>query len=67
MALILITYDLSRGSREDYDDLYEELKRDGGWWHYLESTWILSTDETPAEVSERLRTHLDRGDRLLAL
>jgi hypothetical protein len=35
------------------------------WFHYLDETWLIQTDETPDEVYERLRHHINRDDRLL--
>jgi len=64
MALILISYDLTRGTQDDYNDLYRALKRNG-WWHYLESTWIIPTNESPEDVWERLKPFFDNDDRVI--
>ena len=56
MAL-LVTYDL-RGDTKDYSGLHSELKRREGWWHYLESTWILESEKSPAQLWARLKPHV---------
>lgn len=65
MALLLVSYDL--GANSDCSPLVEELKRTKGWWHYLESTWILSTQETPNQVWNRVVPHLHKTDRFLVI
>lgn len=62
--LLQISYDL-RNRERDYNDLYEEVKRQGRWWHYLKSTWIIETDKSPRQVVDALEELLSRGDRLL--
>lgn len=61
-----INYDL-RSSRHDYTGLYEELKRSPKWWHYLESTWLIITQETSTEVWNRISTHIDKNDYVLVI
>ena len=64
--ILLVSYDL-RQPGGDYSGLIEELKECSAWWHYLKSTWIVSTDETPDQFAERLRRHLHKRDRLLVI
>lgn len=64
MNLLLVTYDLKTPGR-DYASLHESIKQSTKWWHYLESTWVIATNETVREVSERLRPKIDSNDRLL--
>jgi hypothetical protein len=63
---LLVSYDL-RGPGQDYSGLIKELKRKPPWWHHLKSTWIVSTDETPDQLYERLKEHLDKNDRILII
>lgn len=65
MAL-LVVYDL-KGREPDYAGLINELKRRGGWWHYLKSTWILATDETPSQLWGRIQNHIQEDDHALIL
>lgn len=61
--IVLVTYDL-RGQR-DYASFYATLGQQGAWWHYLSSTWLLSTDRSPGEIADTLRPHLDPNDSIL--
>jgi hypothetical protein len=62
-----VSYDLRGKQKPDYKGLLEELKDSPIWWHYLESTWLIITDETPAELFQRLAPHLHRLDSLLVI
>lgn len=64
--ILLITYDLNKPG-QDYSSLYEEIKKAGTWWHHLDSTWIISTSQTPVEWQKRLQEHLDENDSLLVI
>lgn len=66
MKAFLITYDLTVPGR-DYNDLYEEIKSSGRWWHYLESSWIVITEESPQQIWDRLGSHLDNNDFMLII
>lgn len=61
-----VTYNLNTPGR-DYRPLYEELKRSERWWHFLESTWLVSTNETATLLSNRLVPHITQNDRLLVI
>lgn len=62
----VISYDLSKPNR-NYEDLHEELKKSSSWWHYLESTWLIYTNESASELYNRLSKHIDKDDRLLII
>jgi hypothetical protein len=62
----IVSYDL-RNPNRNYTSLYEELKNSPGWWHYLESTWLVSTTETATELYNRLVKKIDRDDSLLII
>ena len=48
--------------------LIEELQRsEGGWWHYLDTAWILATNENASQLYERLRTKFIQDDRILII
>lgn len=64
MAVQLISYDLKKPGQA-YRDLHEAIKAHGGWWHCIESVWLVVTDLTSAQVRTRLTPHLDANDRLL--
>ena len=64
--LYMISYDLKSPGR-DYTTLYEAIKSFGVWWHYLESTWIIKTSQSVAQVSELIRQRLDANDYLIVV
>jgi hypothetical protein len=66
MTAFSINYDLKMPGR-NYNPLYDEIKRSPQWWHFLESTWLIATDETINQVSYRLRHHIDKNDFLLII
>jgi hypothetical protein len=61
--ILFVTYDL-KGSR-DYNPFYEALKLQGPWWHYLASTWLISTNKAPQELVNGVRLYMDPQDSLL--
>jgi hypothetical protein len=58
--ILIVTYDLR--TPKDYHDFYEVVKAQGKWWHYMASTWLLSTDRTPQQVAEAIQEKLDPQD-----
>lgn len=66
MPVYCISYDLNK-TGQNYEELYEELKKSPGFWHYLDSTWLISTTETADQLSNRIRLHLDDNDNLLVI
>ncbi|MGD0428920.1 MAG: hypothetical protein ABSC10_19610 [Candidatus Acidiferrales bacterium] len=61
--ILTVSYDLK--STRDYTPFYEALKQQGSWWHYLASTWLISTDNTPVQVADAIRPYMDTSDFLL--
>lgn len=61
-----ISYDL-RAADKDYEGLFEAIKKSPAWWHYLESTWLIVTNESPNEIWDRLQPHVDSNDYLLVI
>lgn len=64
--ILLISYDLNKPG-QNYSALYEEIKSYGTWWHHLDSTWLIETNETPTQCAEKIRKHLDANDNLLII
>ncbi|MFJ1554174.1 hypothetical protein [Streptomyces mirabilis] len=63
----LIGYDLNRPG-QDYKDLIEAIKElANGYWHHLDSTWIIRTEKSTSEVRNALKGHIDSGDELLVI
>ena len=61
-----INYDLRKPDR-DYTGLSKAIKQGRKWWHYLESCWLIITDETPDQIFDTLKPHIDKDDRLLII
>ena len=66
MRSLLVGYDRKEPGQK-YQELSDEIKSSKGWWHHLDSTWIVRTQETPVELRDRLNVHLDSNDKLLVL
>ena len=65
MSVLIITYDLR--TPKDYHDFYEAIKaqgEQGKWWHYMASTWLLSTGKSPAQVVDAIQSYLEAQDSL---
>jgi hypothetical protein len=50
---------------KDYAPLYAALKNQGAWWHYLSSTWLVSTTKNAQQVYNELGQHLTTKDFIL--
>ncbi|KRA51345.1 SinR [Pseudoxanthomonas sp. Root65] len=66
MSTYCISYDLNK-SGQNYGALYEELKSSPNWCHPMDSTWLIVTGESPEQVRDRLRKHMDDNDTLLII
>lgn len=66
MTIFCVSYDLNK-SGHNYTKLYEELKISPGYWHYLDSTWLIFTTETANQLSERIRKNLDDNNHFLVI
>lgn len=66
MAVFMVSYDLNKPGK-DYSSLYEELKKKGAWWHYLDSTWLIDTAESSKQLATRLLKKMDDSDWLLVM
>jgi hypothetical protein len=65
--ILLVTYDL-KGTSALYADLFEVLKAQEGWSHYLKSTWLVAGDyESAHDLFRELKPFIREGDRLLVI
>jgi hypothetical protein len=64
MKSYLIGYDLNK-SGQDYSTLIEKIKLVGSWWHCLDSTWIVKSDLSAAQIRDMLIPFIDTNDELL--
>ncbi len=70
MAICMIGYDLHPSSKGggEYEELFAAIEGIGsGYWDCLESTWLVITERTPAEIRDELKRYLKQGDRLLVV
>jgi len=66
MKVFAICYDLKTPGR-NYAPLYAEIKKASKWWHYLDSTWLVHTAETPEQIWNRLGKLIDQNDSMLII
>jgi hypothetical protein len=65
MPAFMIGYDLSR-EKKNRDQLMDAIKAVGhSYWHFLDSTWLVVTDKTAAEIRDALKDYIDGGEELL--
>ncbi|CAB3766456.1 SinR family protein [Paraburkholderia solisilvae] len=65
MTTYIVGYDLTRKDGHDYTNLIDALKGFPNWWHCLDSTWIIISNQTSVEIRDALMTHMHKDDRLL--
>ncbi len=66
MYSYMISYDLNSPG-QNYEKLHAEIKNQGAWWHYLDSTWIVNSKKSAAEIRDSLVQHLDSNDNILVV
>lgn len=66
MSAYCITYDLKQPGR-NYEPLYDAIKSVGIWWHFLDSTWLVSTTLNAQDIWARLAPAIDSSDLLLVI
>lgn len=62
MATHLIGYDLHPSRGETYENLYAAIKNLGAWWHHLDSTWLVVSNQTAVQIRDSLQAHLPYND-----
>jgi len=67
MNTLMIGYDLNK-SGKNYEGLIDAIKAlSRGWWHHLDSTWLVKSELTVSETRDTLKPYLDGDDELLVL
>jgi hypothetical protein len=66
MATHIVGYDLNTPGKK-YSDLIDALKKYGTYWHHLDSTWIIVTNQTHVQVRDYLLQFIDSNDELLVV
>jgi hypothetical protein len=62
--ILVVTYELKQPP-ESYGPLFEALKGENSWAHYMASTWLISAEESAKEFTQKLLPLIFEGDRLL--
>jgi hypothetical protein len=57
MKVYVVSYQL--GDKKSHIGLFEQLKASPAWWHYLNFTWLIATEENAKQLYNRLKPHLD--------
>ncbi len=65
MSVYIVSYQLRK--KKNYTGLFEQLKALPGWLHYLDSTWLIATEEGANQLYNRLSPHLDQEDSILII
>lgn len=66
MRTLVVGYDLQRPGQH-YGRLEAKLKSFPSWWHNLDSTWLVRTPLTAAQVRDQLIELVDSNDKLLVV
>ena len=65
--MLIVNYALKNPLR-DYTPLFEAIKSNSlQWWHYLDSTWIVNTNLSANDYTQRLLPHILTTDYLLVV
>jgi hypothetical protein len=69
MKVYLIGYDLNKPrGQNDYTKLHEAIKKISGfWWCSLDSTWVVKSDKSAAQIRDILAPYLDSGDEMFVV
>jgi len=60
MSTLIVTYDLNKEIKRP--NILGEIKKGGNWAKLSESSYAISTTETPYQVYQRLEPYLDGND-----
>lgn len=68
MPMYMIGYDLSHKNEVDYDVLINSIKSNFATrWHHLDSTWIVKSTMSAAEICNLLLPDIHDKDKLLVV
>lgn len=65
MSVFIVTYDLNKETVRP--KIVDEIKKSDGWAKLSESSYAVSTGETPHEVYQRMLPFLDKNDSLFVI
>lgn len=64
MGSQMIIYDLHK-PEQDYAELIDAIKAYPDRWHCFDSTWIVKTTQSSAQVRDALKVYIDSNDELI--
>ncbi len=67
MTTYVIGYDIHSFEDRNHSGLVDAIKDCGMWWHHLNAIWIVVSDLTAAQITDKLKVHLKREDELLVV
>ena len=67
MAIYVVGYDIHPSKGEKYDKLEAAIQAIGDWWHCLDSTWLVVSDLSAAEIRDRIWAVMESDDQLLVV
>jgi len=62
--VLLVAYEL-KNKTKDYSAFFNTLKTAQSWAHYIDTCWLLYTNETPLDWDRKLRPYMDQPDTIL--
>ena len=66
MKTLIISYDL-KSKDADYSSLYEVIRSASDWCHYLESFWIIITNDDVNFWTSKIQEKIKPGDRFIVI
>jgi hypothetical protein len=63
MKILIITLDFSANA--SHVEVFEAIKNQGRWWHYMKWTWLIYTDKTVQQVTDNLTPLMKGKGRML--
>ena len=68
MAVYMITYDLNNPG-QNYNDVIEAIKDSSNdvWCSFWKSSYLIKSNLTVQQVSDKITPYLDKNDRLIAI
>jgi len=67
MTIYVIGYDLHPVKGETYEELIAAIKKIGSWWHCLDSTWLVQSDQSATQIRDTLWHHMRADDQLIVV
>ena len=64
MKLLIITLDFNPNT-SGHEEVYDAIKLQGTWWHYMKSTWLVQTAKSVQQVSDAIGPLMKPKGRML--